>query len=431
MKLTLVFSDIEAGTGNATDDFVEDELLVDTIRTHFPESKNHPADIVFNGDTLDYMKAPYKGKYPKHITEKISVYKTKQIYKAHKKYFKVLYDWIHYDSSNRVIFVVGNHDYDLVFPGVQKKLRDYIAGKDPAARKRVVFPGFEFYDGLVLVEHGSQLDQFFYVDPDNFVFTPKKDTGHAEPFLMLPWGYNALYDQFIYVKEKYPVLERIIPRGPLFGQLPRHLKKVFVVDTFTYMMKSFFYTQYKFWGDPVQRFTFKDFRKYLRNFFSTEWEVKFIDEAKKKAKRDKKVKVMVIGHDHKINVFKQGDKILLNPGCWRDEYNVAKNFQLFPPKNKGYAYILHSKDSIKMAEVIEVASRQSPLTLSDIKDEIAKGDVLFKKRTNKETKQARKIARKEHRETKRALRKEKSKKRKEAKVKKKKARKIKRANKKN
>ena len=52
MKLSLIFSDVEAGSGNRTDDFIDDKLLCKTIRSHSKEAKKNPTDIIMNGDTF-------------------------------------------------------------------------------------------------------------------------------------------------------------------------------------------------------------------------------------------------------------------------------------------------------------------------------------------------------------------------------------------
>ena len=394
-KLILSFSDIEAGAGTATDDFIEEDLLCRTIRSHFAESKKMAADLIFNGDTFDYMKAPYGSKYPRHITEKISVHKTKTIYKAHKRYFKVMHDWLKASPTNRIIFIVGNHDYDLVFPKVQELLKKLIAGRSEDLKRRILFPGFEFKDGLTLIEHGSQLDHFFQVNPEKFIFYPKDKS--KEPYLLLPWGFNAFYDQYVLLKEHYPLLERIVPRHAVFGHLPKHIKKVFVTDTIIYMIKSFFYTQYRFWGDPLHRFTFKEFRNYFRNFFSSEWSVKFIDEAKKRLRKEK-IQVICVGHNHRPKKVYLGQKIVLNTGCWRDEYIMGDGFN-FPAKPKVYAYIKQTAQKVLDARLIEVASERPGITIEDIRKEIARGDKQFKRvmlLQGKREKNARKVAQRVH-----------------------------------
>ena len=161
-KLTLIFSDTEFGAGNATDDFVEDELLIDTLKKHFDQGKQYPLDFIFNGDTFDFMKAPYKGKYPRHITEKMSLWKLEEIRKAHPLFFITLAECLKTNPQSRVIFIHGNHDFDLEFSRVQKELKEFIT-KDKKEQDRILFPGFDFTDGLLHIEHGSQLDEFFKV----------------------------------------------------------------------------------------------------------------------------------------------------------------------------------------------------------------------------------------------------------------------------
>ncbi|MBL7051932.1 MAG: hypothetical protein ISS01_02480, partial [Nanoarchaeota archaeon] len=48
-KLTLIFSDIEAGSGTNTDDLVEEDLLCQVIRNNFSYAKKYHTDLVLNG----------------------------------------------------------------------------------------------------------------------------------------------------------------------------------------------------------------------------------------------------------------------------------------------------------------------------------------------------------------------------------------------
>ena len=365
-KLTLLFSDIEIGAGNETDDFIDDELLSETIRSHFEESKKYPADLILNGDIIDFMKCPYHGKYPRHITEKVSIGKLESIHKAHPLFFQVLTDWLYESKSNRVIFVFGNHDFDLIFPGVQEKIKDIVAGNSKTYRERILFPGFEFTDNLVHVEHGSQLDRFFRVDPEKFVeFQPNKFV--EEPFLMLPWGYNALYDNFIHIKEDYPILERLIPRLATLEALPWNLKKKLYVDSMLYMMKGFFYTQFKHWDDKLYRFHPRVFYAYLLTFLKQEFELKITTNARRKLKQNK-FKVLSIGHNHSgaLRETQQGNWIL-NTGNWRDEYKFLPLKRVFEAKSKSYGYVLHTPGQIIEITLIEVEAVQKNITMRKLK----------------------------------------------------------------
>ena len=105
-KLTLVFSDIEIGIGNNTDDFVEEKLFCDTLKSNFHYHKKYNMDLVLNGDIFDFLKASYKNTYPRHVTEKISIWKLEHMYKAHPDFFNTLTEFINLENT-RIIFIIG------------------------------------------------------------------------------------------------------------------------------------------------------------------------------------------------------------------------------------------------------------------------------------------------------------------------------------
>ena len=84
--------DVEMGAGNLTDDFISDRLLAELIIELC--KRPHEIDLVFNGDTFDFLKCPYfkvnQLSYPRHITEDISLNKLNLIYHAHNKVFRAL-----------------------------------------------------------------------------------------------------------------------------------------------------------------------------------------------------------------------------------------------------------------------------------------------------------------------------------------------------
>ena len=358
-KLTLIFSDIEAGGGTTTDDLVEEDLLCQVIRNNFSYAKEYPTDLVLNGDIFDFMKSPYKKEYPRHITENISLWKLERIAKAHPLFFGVLKEFLKYDKKSRGDIVNGNHDFDLMFPKVKEEILNLIVGKDKKLKERIIFPGFEFTDNLVHIEHGSQLDEFFSVDPDNFVFNME---GYfvGEPFLKLPWGYNALYDYYIYLKEKIPLLERLFPKKMLLSLLPLKVRISLLWGTVWYLLKSFFYTQVKHKGDVLYRFHLRDFYKYLKHFTKREFHVVVRRRAKNKL-REGNFKLMSVGHNHKPGIVKVGRKTLLNTGTWRDEYYYNWRNKKFEPVDKSYGFVIHNKKKIKEIKLIYVPSEQDDI----------------------------------------------------------------------
>lgn len=370
-KLTLIFSDTEFGEGNATDDFIEDELFIDTLRKHFDQAKNYPIDFVFNGDTFDFMKAPYKGKYPRHITEKISLWKLEEIRKAHPLFFIALAECLQTNPQSRVIFIHGNHDFDLEFSGIQKKLKEYIT-KEKKEQERILFPGFDFTDGLIHIEHGSQLDEFFKVEPHKLIYdSPNQIVG--EPFLLKPWGYNALYEHYIFIKEEYPLIERLNPRARTIELLPFSLKRRILGGTLWYMLKTFLYTQWRHQEDPMYRFSLLEFKKYMYNFFKGEYELKVDRQAKRKLRKNI-FQVLCFGHTHKPRLWKLKGKWMLNTGNWRDEYQLNEKDKMYYPKVKSYGYILHDEKEIQKIELKKVKSKQKAIPIEEIKEYVRKKD---------------------------------------------------------
>jgi len=363
-KLTLVFSDIEVGIGNNTDDFVEDKLFCETLRSNFHHHKKYNIDLVLNGDIFDFLKAPYKNTYPRHITENISLWKLEHMHKAHPDFFNILSEFINLGNT-RIIFIIGNHDYNIIYSKIKKELRKIILKDKVKMKKKIVFPGFEFKSYQVLFEHGSQLDQFFRVDPNTLIH-PKIQTVIEEPFLLVPWGYNALKEHFIKIKEEFPMLERIFPKNKTLNTLNNQVKKRVIIDTFFYMLKSFFYTQFRYKKDKLYNFTWEDFKKYMRNFLKKDYDVRFEDKAEIKL-LSSKFKVISYGHNHVSSLYKIKEKYILNTNTWRDEYEYSENTKTYLPTKKSYGFIIHDKQKIYKIKLIYVNSQQKELKPSEIK----------------------------------------------------------------
>ena len=115
-KEIIIIGDIEMGCGNLTDDFISDKALSELIKEL--SKRKHPVDLIFNGDTFDFLKCPYFDKnrltYPRHVTEKISLSKLNLIYHAHSKVFEALENFIN-NKKHQIYFIFGNHDFDLVY----------------------------------------------------------------------------------------------------------------------------------------------------------------------------------------------------------------------------------------------------------------------------------------------------------------------------
>lgn len=370
MKLTLLFSDTELGGGNRTDDFIEEDLFCKTIRGVFSDAKKYPTDLVFNGDTFDFVKCPIKdGSYPRHFTEKRSLEKFSLIKKAHPKSFRVFREFLKLRKDNRVVFIYGNHDYDLVFSRVQIAIARAIVGKERGLEKQIIFPGFEFRDNLVFVEHGSQLDQYFKVHPKKFVHPGNKD--FPEPFLLIPWTHNAFYEFLMEYKERFPLSERLQPREYALAAMPKKISQELVFGTIWYLFKSFFYTQFVEMHDPLRRFPFKIFIRNVGKIISKDMHLHFLKKVKKGLKR-RSFQVYSVGHNHTGTLISSKGGMIINTGSWRDEYLYNPEIDAFIPKMKSYGYVLHEEKKVHAVELREISGKQEAIFFEDINEKMLK-----------------------------------------------------------
>ena len=207
-RLVVVMSDIEMGAGGPLDDFPHTEFLAEVIlaygRGPFADLR---VDLVFNGDTLDLLKTSWDGTHPHHITQEVAAGKLGRIIAAHPQFFDALGEFLEPGpEQRRVHFVVGNHDIDLFFAAVREGVRTRI-GAPPDS---VLFPGVELDIGDVHIEHGSQADPMFVVDPSAPFITHE-----GQRILDLPWGTIGLLEGALNLQPLLHHHDRLKPRALL------------------------------------------------------------------------------------------------------------------------------------------------------------------------------------------------------------------------
>ena len=124
MKQIIVLGDVELGAGNRTDDFIADRKLAQLIIRL--SKKSHPIDLVFNGDTFDFLKCPYMlnpTKYTRYVSAEIALKKLELVYNAHPAVFHAMKQFGS-KKNKKVIFIRGNHDVEIAFTEVQDKLKE-------------------------------------------------------------------------------------------------------------------------------------------------------------------------------------------------------------------------------------------------------------------------------------------------------------------
>ncbi len=325
-NLLVVMSDIEMGAGGTQDDFPHSDFLAELFLSYNqPPFSELPVDLVFNGDTFDFLKTACDGTYPRHITADMALGKAETIARAHPRFFEGVSEFLsHRQAPRHVHFVVGNHDAELLFPEVQR----YLRGLTRQGRA-VHFPGFELDFGAVHIEHGSQLDPMFAMNPDE-LFVPFDDT----EVLNISWGASALLDTVMAVQPLFCFHDRLKPRERVFELLPE--MKEYLVGTFWQYWtrdywRGFFDTQ-----DPTRRLTWSMLKEIIWRFGSNHTDVTMGQALLKRIEEEDRYRLYIVGHEHQPLMRSFGDRRVLQAGCLRNEYMLVDDGQSVRPINKCY-----------------------------------------------------------------------------------------------
>ncbi len=177
------------------------DLCIDDCLARFLEHQRAelpgPAELVLNGDIFDFdavmaipSPPPFRVSWLERLRglapeEAKSRFKMEVILRDHAVFVAALRDWIL--AGNRVVVVVGNHDMELHWPGVQQELLDSLDLPEASRELLRVCEWFYVSNGDTLVEHGSQHDSYCVCqDPIH----PFIKLGHRL-LVRTPFGNNA------------------------------------------------------------------------------------------------------------------------------------------------------------------------------------------------------------------------------------------------
>jgi hypothetical protein len=355
-KEIIVLGDIEMGAGNLTDDFISDNALTELIEELC--KRPHAVDLVLNGDTFDFLKCPYFSanqlSYPRHITSEISINKLNLIYHAHNKVFRALKKFCK-DKNNRLYFNIGNHDTDLVYHAVQKRIKELLSNSNNIYFKQV----YRYKN--VHVEHGQQYDFLTKINFDKLFLNYRGKEILNQSFISF-----GLISRFMHMKEKHPFLERIFPRKELL-KIQRRLIKKLTRRTVGYFIKSMLYYPLRYFYDPTYTYPRELFRELYIRLKNVHWDVdKVIPTFKRKKKHSfKKDRIFVLGHIHEKFVEDKDNIALIHPGSWRDEYDLDVDTRKLIPRPKRYVQILIT-DVGTDYQIIEIPTNRTNLNFDKV-----------------------------------------------------------------
>ena len=328
-QLLVILSDIEMGMGGPIDDFPHDGFLAELLGAYSqPRYAGKRVDLIFNGDTFDLLKTPHDGAYPHHISGAIALRKFDAVAAAHPLFFKAVRDFLDYPRGARsVSFIVGNHDYALVFPEVQERLKALCGGSDA-----VRFPGFRMDVGDVHIEHGCQVDPLFRIDELRpFVFLD------GESCLNLPWASVTILDVVMPMQHLFCALDRIKPKKYLFEVIP-DMKELLLGSFWRYWTKDFL-REYMRSADPLKKVTWGMFKEVFKRSTIFSPDLQIDHSVYDNMASSERYKIHVLGHMHEPCIWSYGTRRVLQTGCIRDEFMLeaaGKRLEAIP---KSYAHV--------------------------------------------------------------------------------------------
>lgn len=342
-RLIVCISDAEMGAGGHLDDFPQSAWLGDLVASYDTGPHADMAiDVVFNGDTFDFLKTAYLGRYPRHVTRDVALGKFLAIASAHTRFFEGIRRFLRSERGpRRVFFIAGNHDFELLFPEVQDALRALCG-----PRERVYFPGFELDLGDVHMEHGHQDDSLFRMDPTKLFVEH-----HGERILNLPWGAVALLDVILPLHPLFFHHDRLKPRGRVFELVPE-LKDLAMGMYWQYYTRDFVRAVLTR-NDPVKKMRWTMFREVASRFGSRDIQVHVGDKYIDAIEQGNGWRVCLIGHLHEAQWRSVGDRKLLVTGAIRNEFMLAddESLHLMP---KVYAEVFQKEGRAVRSRLVEV-----------------------------------------------------------------------------
>lgn len=337
------------GGGDANDDFPHSSFLADIIGEYRAgKYADHAVDLVFNGDTFDFLKLAVDGKYPFHITSHIALKKLGTVAAAHGPFFEAIRDFLQSGPGpRRVDFVVGNHDAELVFTAVQKEIVRLCGGDG-----RIHFPGYQLRIGPVHVEHGHQLDPLFFMDPQRPLIS-----ADPEPLLNLSWAAIGLLQIVIPMQPELAFYERLQPRDELMRLVPE-LTELFNALAWHYWTREFWRT-YLLKKDPLLDFSWSILKQVIRRFLFTNSEV-VIDKLRlSSTAASGTAQIFVMGHLHQLAHYWIGEKRIIQNGAMRDEYRILAGGSSYTPILKTWIEIELDQDERVVA--VDTHERRGPV----------------------------------------------------------------------
>jgi hypothetical protein len=332
-----IVSDMEMGRGDIMDDFTSDDEFRAFTEKIVSENPGTALTLVLNGDIFDFLKMAYRGAYPRHITEEISLWKLEEVMRSHPVAFEVLKGFLTHET-NSVHFVIGNHDADLAWPALQERIRSALGHG-----ARVKFDFRYGHKGLH-TEHGHLHDPFFHIR------TQRPLTRYrGKKILNTPFGANICSSYLVDLKRRFPREETIYPKHLVFNNNPdlkrfkkKIAKKIIIRDLLINPLIRFY--------DPTRHVPYKKLIGHVLRYGTEVLDDKKLLPRLLKGmiRNHPENSVYVMGHAHLVHDENLKNRRVIVTDTWRDEFDAHRNYARKP---KTYAEISWQDGILTSAEL--------------------------------------------------------------------------------
>lgn len=180
-----------------TRQFFFDDVFEDFLNYLLKEANGEKVELILNGDIFDFdsvMSLPEEPTFRISWLERKrglsprperSKYKIEVILKDHAKFVEALRTFI--EKGNTAIFVIGNHDLELHYQGVQESILEHLNLSESHKDSVRFAEWFYLSNHDTLVEHGNQYDPYCVCEDPIHPFI----TGYNYKTVKLPFGNQA------------------------------------------------------------------------------------------------------------------------------------------------------------------------------------------------------------------------------------------------
>jgi UDP-2,3-diacylglucosamine pyrophosphatase LpxH len=319
-KYKLVISDQHLGSGhrpgrvNPHESFEHDDKLVEFLRHYSTDYyEDEEVELIIAGDFYDFLAVRTSRGFTTQITEELALEKLAACVAGHREVHEALGAFVRAPVKTLTV-LVGNHDMELVFPGVQAAFRRYLTGEpaDPRIRFITDRPGYEF-DGIQ-VHHGQQFEAMHLF---NFRELTLQRGRQKAPILNLPWGSQFILRVLVPLKSERPYVDKVRP-------FKAYLMRALIFDTWFFWKVCWL----SVWNFIETRFAnIRHLRARMRQTWVLIREANIYPDLLHKVRnildKNPDVHTLILGHTHVPQVRAvEGGRLYVNTGCWTDTVSL-------------------------------------------------------------------------------------------------------------